>query len=216
MPGSCSPSTVSAAAGASRSPATPARVVVLGGGFGGLYTALSLERLAAKGAPVEVTLINRENYFVFQPMLAEVIAGDVGILDTLSPLRQLLTKTRIFVREIETVDLERRVVTLAAGLTRRTHEVPFDHLVVGLGSVTDFRGIPGLPEHALPFKTLADAVRIRNHVIGVLEQSSEERDADLIIVGNKGMTGAKRFLLGSVPNKVSHHAPCSVLIIRTT
>jgi NADH:ubiquinone reductase (H+-translocating) len=197
MPGSSSPSTVSAAAGASRSPATPARVVVLGGGFGGLYTALSLERLAAKGAPVEVTLINRENYFVFQPMLAEVIAGDVGILDTLSPLRQLLTKTRIFVREIETVDLERRVVTLAAGLTRRTHEVPFDHLVVGLGSVTDFRGIPGLPEHALPFKTLADAVRIRNHVIGVLEQSSEERDADLrrslltFVVAGGGFSGTE-------------------------
>src|ERR1700678_2984262 len=146
----------------------PTRVVVLGGGFGGVYTALHLERLAPKGAPVEVSLINRENYFVFQPMLAEVIAGDVGILDTLSPLRQLLTKTRIFVREIETVALERRVLPLAAGLTRRTPEVPFDHLVVGLGSVTDFRGIPGLPEHALPFKTLADAVRIRNHVIGVL------------------------------------------------
>ena len=61
---------MSAAAGASRSPATPARVVVLGGGFGGLYTALSLERLAAKGASTEVSLVNRENYFVFQPMLA--------------------------------------------------------------------------------------------------------------------------------------------------
>ncbi len=75
-------------AGGRRSART--RVVVLGGGFGGVYTALHLERLFAKGAPVEVSLVNRENYLVFQPMLAEVIAGDVGILDTVSPLRQLL------------------------------------------------------------------------------------------------------------------------------
>jgi NADH dehydrogenase len=175
----------------------PASVVVLGGGFGGVYTALALERLAAKGAPVEVSLVNRENYLVFQPMLAEVVAGDVGILDTLSPLRQLLARTHIFVREIESVDLVRRVVTLGAGLTPRTHELAFDHLVVALGNVTDFRGIPGLPEHALPFKTLADAVRIRNHVIHVLEQSSAERDADLrrtmltFVVAGGGFSGTE-------------------------
>jgi NADH dehydrogenase len=180
--------------GASR---TPTRVVVLGGGFGGVYTALALERLAAGGAPVEVSLVNRENYFVFQPMLAEVVSGDVGILDTLSPLRQLLPRTRVFVREIEGVDLERRVVTLAAGLTRRRHELAFDHLVVALGNVTDFRGVPGLPEHALPFRTLADAVRIRNHVIHVLEQCSEERDADLrrvmltFVVAGGGFSGTE-------------------------
>ncbi|HXQ00420.1 MAG TPA: FAD-dependent oxidoreductase [Solirubrobacteraceae bacterium] len=152
------------------------RVVVLGGGFGGMYTALHLERLAAKGAAVDVSLVNRENYLVFQPMLAEVIAGDVGILDTVSPLRQLLPNTNLFVREIEGVDIDRRVVRLGAGLTPQTHELKFDHLVVALGNVTDFRGIPGLPEHALPFKTLADSVRIRNHVINVLEQSSVVAD----------------------------------------
>ena len=158
--------------------AAPARVIVLGGGFGGVYTALALERLAAKGAAVDVTLVNSENYFVFQPMLAEVIAGDVGIIDTLSPLRQLLKTTRLFVRDVEAVDLAARTVTLAPGLTRRPQKLEFDHLVVALGTVTDFRGIAGLPEHAMPFKTLADAVRIRNHVIGVLEQASEERDGD--------------------------------------
>jgi NADH:ubiquinone reductase (H+-translocating) len=174
-----------------------ARVIVLGGGFGGVYAALHLERLAARGAPVEVSLVNRENYLVFQPMLAEVIAGDVGILDTVSPLRQLLRRTQLFVREIEGVDLDRRVVTLAAGLTRRPQELAFDHLVVALGNVTDFRGIPGLPEHALPFKTLADAVRIRNHVIHALEQSSVERDPDLrramltFVVAGGGFSGTE-------------------------
>jgi NADH:ubiquinone reductase (H+-translocating) len=175
----------------------PARVVVLGGGFGGVYAALYLDRLAAKGAAVEVAVVNRENYLVFQPMLAEVIAGDVGILDTVSPLRQLLGGTDLFVREIESVDLERRVVTLGAGLTPQTLELAFDHLVVALGNVTDFRGVPGLPEHALPFKTLADAVRIRNHVINVLEQSSVMRDPELrrtmltFVVAGGGFSGTE-------------------------
>jgi NADH dehydrogenase len=175
----------------------PVRVVVLGGGFGGVYTALHLERLVAAGAPVDATLVNRENYLVFQPMLAEVVAGDVGILDTVGPLRQLLRRTRLFVREIEDVDLDRQVVTLAAGLTPRPVELAFDHLVVALGSVTDFRGIPGLPEHALAFKTLADAVRIRNHVIHVLEQSSVEQDPALrramltFVVAGGGFSGTE-------------------------
>lgn len=174
-----------------------ARVVVLGGGFGGVYTALALERLAARGALVEVSLVNRENYLVFQPMLAEVVAGDVGILDTVSPLRQLLAHTDVFVREVEGVDLERCVVTLGAGLTPRTHELEFDHLVLALGNVTDFRGVPGLPEHALPFKTLADAVRIRNHVINVLEQCSVVREDDVrrtmltFVVAGGGFSGTE-------------------------
>jgi NADH dehydrogenase len=174
-----------------------ARVVVLGGGFGGVYTALHLERLSATGAPVEVTLVNRENYLVFQPMLAEVVAGDVGILDTVSPLRQLLRRTRLFVREIEGVDPDQRVVSLAAGLTPRPVKLAFDHLVVALGNVTDFREIPGLPEHALPFKTLADAVRIRNHVIHVLEQASVEQDPSLrramltFVVAGGGFSGTE-------------------------
>jgi NADH dehydrogenase len=174
-----------------------ARVVVLGGGFGGVYTALALERLAAKGAPVEVALVNRENYLVFQPMLAEVVAGDVGILDTVSPLRQLLPRTELFVREIDGVDLDRRVVTLGAGLTPQTHELEFDHLVLALGNVTDFRGVPGLPEHALAFKTLADAVRIRNHVINVLEQASIVREAQVrrtmltFVIAGGGFSGTE-------------------------
>ena len=100
-------------------------------------------------------------------------------------------------RDIEGVDLERRVVTLGAGLTPRTHELAFDHLVVALGNVTDFRGVPGLPEHALAFKTLADAVRIRNHVIHVLEQSSVVREPELrermltFVVAGGGFSGTE-------------------------
>ncbi len=172
-------------------------MVVLGGGFGGVYAALGLERLAAKGARVDVSVVNRENYLVFQPMLAEVVAGDVGILDTVSPLRQMLPNAELYVREIEAVDVDRKVVVLGAGMTPQTYELEYDHLVVALGNVTDFRGIPGLPEHALGFKTLADAVRIRNHVINVLEQASVVKDAEVrgsmltFVVAGGGFSGTE-------------------------
>jgi NADH:ubiquinone reductase (H+-translocating) len=199
-----------------------ARVVVLGGGFGGVYTALALERLAAKGAPLEVSLVNRENYMVFQPMLAEVVAGDVGILDTVSPLRQLLPNTELLVREVEGVELDRRVVRLGAGMTPQTHELEFDHLVVALGNVTDFRGVPGLPEHALPFKTLADSVRIRNHVIHVLEQCSIVRDPDLrrtmltFVIAGGGFSGTEvaAALNDFVRHAVSHYRAISADDVR--
>lgn len=180
-----------------KGPTGGARVVVLGGGFGGVYAAQALERLAAAGARVDVSVVNRENYMVFQPMLAEVVAGDVGILDTVSPLRRMLPGAELFVREIEAVDVDRRVVRLGAGLTPQTYELEYDHLVVALGNVTDFRGIPGLPEHALGFKTLADAVRLRNHVINVLEQASVVRDAQVrgsmltFVVAGGGFSGTE-------------------------
>ncbi|HUB72431.1 MAG TPA: FAD-dependent oxidoreductase [Solirubrobacteraceae bacterium] len=173
------------------------RVLVLGGGFGGAYAAMALERRAARGVPLEVALVNRENYLVFQPMLAEVLAGDVGMLDTVTPLRQLLPRTELFVREVSGIDLERRVVTLDAGLGSRALELRYDQLVLALGAVTDFRGVPGLPEHALPFKTLADAVRIRNHVIDALEQASVARERELrsalltFVIAGGGFSGTE-------------------------
>src|SRR5688500_1625666 len=68
------------------------RVVILGGGFGGVYTAMELEKLRGRKDDYEITLVNRENYFVYQPMLAEIISGSIGVFDTVSPLRRLLPK----------------------------------------------------------------------------------------------------------------------------
>ncbi len=79
--------------------------MVLGGGFAGVYTALELEKRLGRGDDFEIALVNKENYFVFQPMLPEVISGGVGILDIVSPLRRMLPRTDIHVREIERVDV---------------------------------------------------------------------------------------------------------------
>src|SRR5215469_2495976 len=84
------------------------RVIVLGGGFAGVYTAMYLEELG-RGA-VDVVLVSKENHFVFQPMLPEVISGTIGITDVVSPIHRLLPEAEIHVREVESIDLEARTV----------------------------------------------------------------------------------------------------------
>jgi NADH dehydrogenase len=156
------------------------RVVILGGGFGGVYTAMYLEKLLGRRDDFEIVLINKENYFVFQPLLAEVVSGNIGLTDMVSPIRQMLKRTDLHVREIEAVDLEKRTVTTMPGFRPHPHVIEFDHLVVAVGNVTDFRGLRGLPEHAIPFKNLGDALYIRDHVIHALEEAAvEHHDAEL-------------------------------------
>ena len=152
------------------------RIVILGGGFAGVYTAMALERALARRDDFEITLVNKENYLVFQPLLPEVISGSIGITDVVSPIRRLLPRTDFHVRDVESVDLERQEVRTSPGFKPHPHVIRYDHLVLALGNVTDFRGLPGLPEHAMPFKNLGDALHLRNHVIRALEEAAIEKD----------------------------------------
>ncbi|MFA5834579.1 MAG: FAD-dependent oxidoreductase [Bacteroidota bacterium] len=173
------------------------RIVILGGGFAGVYTAMELERINSSANEIEVILVNKENYFVFQPMLPEIISGSIGILDTVSPLRRLLPKTTIYVRDVEMVDIANKTVTLSHGFRPRPLVISFDHLVIAVGNVTDFRGLTGLKEHALPFKNLADAIHLRNHVIHLLEEAAIEEDQDLerqlltFVIAGGGFSGVE-------------------------
>ncbi len=179
-------------------PTRKPRVVILGGGFGGVYTALALEKALSRRDDYEIVLVNSENYFVFQPMLPEVISGTIGLTDVVSPLRRLLRRTDIHIRDVESVDLEKRIVTTSPGFQPHPHRISYDHLVVAMGTVTDFRGLPGLPEHAMPFKNLGDALALRNHVIRALEEASIERhDMELrqqlltFVVAGGGFSGVE-------------------------
>ena len=178
-------------------PGTP-RVLILGGGFAGAYAALELEKRLGSRNDFEILLVSKENYFVFHPILPEVISGTIGLTDVVSPLRRMLRKTEIRVREVESIDLERKVVRLVQGFTPHAHEVKYDHLVIGLGTVTDFRGLRGLPEHALPFKDLGDALNLRHHVIRALEEAEiESNDPELrrqlltFVVAGGGFSGVE-------------------------
>ncbi|HZB45146.1 MAG TPA: NAD(P)/FAD-dependent oxidoreductase [Pyrinomonadaceae bacterium] len=150
------------------------RILILGGGFGGLYTALHLERTLARDADVEVTLVNRENFFLFTPMLHEVAASDLDMTHIVNPVRKMLRRVKFFDGDVEYVDLKSKRVGVSHGLEHHHHDLGYDHLVLGLGSVTNFYGLPGLEERALTMKTLGDAILLRNRLISNLEEADFE------------------------------------------
>ncbi|MCA9291829.1 MAG: NAD(P)/FAD-dependent oxidoreductase [Phycisphaerales bacterium] len=156
----------------------PMRIVILGGGFGGMYTALALDRRLGRRADVEVTLVNRDNFFLFTPMLHEVAASELDMTHIVCPIRKLLRHVQFFAGEVDAIDCENRTVTVWHGDDRHHHRLRFDHLVVGVGAVTNFHGLPGLEARALTMKSLADAIALRNRVIANLEEADLECCAD--------------------------------------
>jgi NADH dehydrogenase len=172
------------------------RVLVVGGGFAGVYACAALEKLQRDD--FEIVLVNKDNHFVFQPLLPEVISGQIGLVDVVSPIRRLLPKTELHVREVESIDFAARTVTTSTGFHPHAHVLRYDHLVLALGTVTDFRGLRGLPEHAFPFKTLSDALNLRNHVIRALEEAAIEQHDDALrrrlltfVVAGGGFSGVE-------------------------
>ena len=178
----------------------PTRILILGGGFGGVYTALTLERHLRRDlrrGTVEIALVNRENYIVFQPMLPEVISGSIGLVDTISPIRRLCPNTNLYTRPIEKIDIQSKRILTGAGLGMRPCDIEYDHLVIALGNVTNLADLPGLAEHALPFKYLGDALTLRNRVIQTLEEAAIEPDPQVrralltFVVAGGGFSGVE-------------------------
>jgi NADH dehydrogenase len=153
---------------------TPTRILLLGGGFGGLYTALELEKQLAREADVAITLVNRDNFFSFTPMLHEVAASDLDLTHIVNPVRKMLKRTHLFLGDVQRIDLEKKQVAVTHGADRHSHNLPYDHLVIGLGAITNFYQLPGLEERALTMKSLGDAIYLRNHVIQNLEEADTE------------------------------------------
>ena len=149
------------------------RVLILGGGFAGLYAARNLQRLMGKKAAIEV--VNRENYFVFQPLLPEVAGGAISAVNAVSPLRFLTREIFIRKAEVDSINPEAQTVTVFQGVQRRPTVLEYDHLIIALGSGSDLTRTPGLSEHAFTMKTLSDARRLRAHVIERLEHADITR-----------------------------------------
>jgi NADH dehydrogenase len=151
------------------------RIVVLGGGFGGVACARHLERILRRRTDVEITLVSRENAFVLTPLLFEACSGRLELRHCAQPIRAALRRARFIEAMVESVDLERQVVRAVAA-DGDAHALAYDHLVVALGASTNDGLIPG-SSHALTFKTMADALVLRNHLIGRFERADATADA---------------------------------------
>jgi NADH dehydrogenase len=177
--------------------AKKSKVLILGGGFAGLYASIRLDKTLARRADVEVTLVNRENFFLFTPMLHEVAASDLDITHIVNPIRKLLRRVKFFHGEVDSIDLEGKRVSLFHGPSRHAHELSYDYLVISLGSTTNFFNLPGLQEQALTMKSLGDAIHLRNRLIDLLEEADfecamgERHDLLTVVVAGGGFAGTE-------------------------
>src|SRR3989338_3354479 len=147
------------------------RIVILGAGFGGVYTALNLLKKIRYDDPVEVILISKTNYFLFAPMLHEVATGGLNRSNIVEPIRTMLERGDTFTRAtVESIDFTRQVVETGVG------DLSYDVLVLALGSVTNFYDVPGAAEYSLTLKTLEDASRIHNRVLQAMECAARTED----------------------------------------
>src|SRR2546430_7228730 len=152
------------------------RIVIAGGGFAGLYAAIHFDKRLARHADVEVTLISRENFILFTPMLHEVAAGDLYPGDIVNPLRRILRHVKVIEADVKTVDLDKRLVRCTEGVADHELEFEFDHLLVTLGSETNFFNMDGVRDWAVTMKNLADASLLRNRMVALLEEAVFQTD----------------------------------------
>ena len=171
------------------------RVVIVGGGFGGAFTALYLKRFATPDT--EIVLINSTNYFVFQPLLPEVASGNISAPDAVTPLRQMLPGVKVRMGTVTGIDRDTRCVQLLQGSFRTPQQVNYDHLVIAAGQETNLDIAPGFREHALCIRNLADAHELRNKIIRRLEHA-DVTEHPLIkerlltfVVGGGGFSGVE-------------------------
>jgi NADH:ubiquinone reductase (H+-translocating) len=178
---------------------TKKRILILGGGFGGVYVAVHLGKMFSQREleETEIALVNRENYIVFQPLLPEVISGSVELNHVIAPIRRMAPKARIYTRDIESIDLNAHTVTLSPGVRPTTLALSYDHLVIAMGTRLDHSKIPGMHEHASPFKYLGDALYLRNQLVRMLEEAEAESDQECrkrlltFVVAGGGFSGVE-------------------------
>jgi NADH:ubiquinone reductase (H+-translocating) len=152
------------------------RIVIAGGGFAGLYAAMHFEKRLARRADVEVTLISNENFILFTPMLHEVAAGDLYPGDIVNPLRRILRHVKFIDADVQAIDLNARRIRCIASVADRELEFEFDHLLLTLGSETNFFNMDGVRDWSVTMKSLSDAALLRNRMVALLEEASLQSD----------------------------------------
>lgn len=146
------------------------RIVILGGGFGGLHTALQLGS-SLNPAEAEIHLVSLTPHFLFTPLLHEVAAGLLSPGEVAKPIKALVGKRITFHQAaVESIEIGNRVVETDAG------SLPYDTLVIALGSEVNYYGLPGIEAQSLPLKTLSDALKMRSHLLRIFERANHEPD----------------------------------------
>jgi len=181
------------------------RILILEGGFGGIQVLRQLQKTFQNDVSVDITLVSKDNFFLFTPMLPEVSSGMIETRHILTPVRTFCNRAKFYEANVESIDLKNRhvVITHAIGkrinpINYRSHTLAYDYLVLALGSKTNFFGMTDVANNSLTIKSIGDAIILRNHIISMLEQADiEHEDQDLrtslmtfVIVGG-GFSGVE-------------------------
>ena len=149
------------------------KFLVLGGGFGGVYAALEFEKRLADDADIEITLVNRDNFFLFTPMLHEVAASDLDVTHIVTP-SAASAQREFFDGHVEASGSAGAAVIVSHGRVRHTHDLAYDHLVMALGLDDELLQPARARRAALTMKSLSDAIALRNRLIAHLEEADSE------------------------------------------
>ncbi|MEL6350286.1 MAG: NAD(P)/FAD-dependent oxidoreductase [Cyanobacteria bacterium J06627_28] len=154
-------------------------ICILGGGFGGLYTALALSKLDWKAQQPEITLVDQRDRFVFAPLLYELVTGELQTWEIAPPYEELLANTGVRFHQsgVDSIDLKGKTVSLQDGET-----IAYDQIVLALGGETPMDMAPGVAEHAIPFRVLDDAYRLKEK-LRQLEESAAEKIRVAVVGG---------------------------------
>ncbi|MEU6486150.1 NAD(P)/FAD-dependent oxidoreductase [Streptomyces sp. NPDC046887] len=161
----------------------PVRILVVGGGYVGMYTALHLQRLLKnelRTGAAEITVVTPDPYMTYQPFLPEAAAGNISPRHVVVPLRRVLDRCRIVIGEVRSLDHAKRSATLTTLATGEEGTGPqyldYDELVIAPGSISRTLPVPGLADYGIGFKTVEEAIGLRNHVIEQMDIASSTRD----------------------------------------
>ena len=219
------------------SPIKQIHILILGGGFAGVEVLRELQRVFQDDVSIDITLVNRENFFLFTPMLPEVSAGTIETRHILTPVRMFCKRARFYEANVESINLDKKQVVISHTIgkgtkTSRSHVLNYDHLIIALGSETNFFGLKNVAENAFTMKNIGDAIVLRNHIINMLEQADiEHEDNELrkklmtfVVVGG-GFSGVETvgelndFVRDSVKyfyHNIAEHNDIRIILISST
>ncbi len=185
------------------------KILILGGGFAGIYTAKNLQKLHLVN--YEIELISDNNYFIFQPLLPEVASGTIYSSDAVTPIRQMLKGIKYRNAEIENLDFTNKNVSILQGFKKSSHLISYDHLVIALGQVSNLDIVKGLKDHSFTMRSLEDAYDLRNHILGCLELADVTTNKELrkrllnIVVIGGGFSGVET--IGEIKEMIDRLIP---------
>jgi NADH dehydrogenase len=153
----------------------PKKVLCLGGGYAAHYLAKQLKGAIKRGL-VELTVVSKDNFHTFHGFVAEMLAGRMQPGQITTPARRMFPPARFHNADVEKIDVERQIVVTSRLLDGRQQELPYDHLMIGLGSIDDLSRYPGISQHAMRLKTYWDCFKVRNHLLSMMEMAEIEED----------------------------------------